>query len=93
MEREEKILICLSGSPSNARVIRAGAKLAEAFRGTVSALFVEPPHFEHFFKIKVLLMCGRLIIFIIYFIIFFIFFIIFVLIPLYIFVLFFFCFF
>ena len=46
MEREEKILICLSGSPSNARVIRAGAKLAEAFRGTVSALFVEPPHFE-----------------------------------------------
>lgn len=46
MEREEKILICLSGSPSNARVIRAGAKLAEAFRGTVSALFVEPPDFE-----------------------------------------------
>ena len=46
MEREEKILICLSSSPSNARVIRAGAKLAEAFRGTVSALFVEPPHFE-----------------------------------------------
>lgn len=46
MEREEKILICLSGSPSNARVIRAGAKLAEAFRGSVSALFVEPPDFE-----------------------------------------------
>lgn len=46
MEREEKILICLSGSPSNARVIRAGAKLAEAFRGTVLALFVEPPGFE-----------------------------------------------
>lgn len=46
MEREEKILICLSGSPSNARVIRAGAKLAEAFRGSISALFVEPPNFE-----------------------------------------------
>lgn len=46
MEREEKILICLSGSPSNARVIRAGAKLAEAFRGSLSALFVEPPDFE-----------------------------------------------
>lgn len=46
MKREEKILICLSGSPSNARVIRAGAKLAEAFRGSISAVFVEPPDFD-----------------------------------------------
>lgn len=42
MQREEKILVCLSGSPSNARVLRAAAKLAEAFNATLTALFVEP---------------------------------------------------
>lgn len=38
MQREEKVLVCLSGSPSNARVVRAAAKIAEAFRGTLVAL-------------------------------------------------------
>ena len=47
MQREEKVLVCLSGSPSNARVVRAAAKIAEAFRGTLVALFVEPANFEH----------------------------------------------
>ena len=42
MQREEKILVCLSGSASNVRVVRAAAKLAEAFKGTLTALFVEP---------------------------------------------------
>ena len=42
MKREEKILVCLSGSPSNARVLRAAAKLAEAFNAALTALFVEP---------------------------------------------------
>lgn len=46
MQREEKVLVCLSGSPSNARVVRAAAKIAEAFRGTLVALFVEPANFE-----------------------------------------------
>lgn len=45
MQREEKVLVCLSGSPSNARVVRAAAKIAEAFRGTLVALFVEPANF------------------------------------------------
>lgn len=46
MERKEKILICLSGAPSNAKVIRTGAKIAKAFGGQLCALFVQPPNFE-----------------------------------------------
>ena len=40
---EEHILICLSSSPSNAKVIRTGARMAEAFHGMFTALFVETP--------------------------------------------------
>ncbi|MEG1989225.1 MAG: histidine kinase, partial [Oscillibacter sp.] len=40
---EEHILICLSSSPSNPKVVRAGARLAEAFHGRFTALFVETP--------------------------------------------------
>ena len=42
----EHILICLSGAPSNARVIRAAARMAEAFHGAFTALFVETPQFS-----------------------------------------------
>lgn len=41
-----KILVCLSGSPTNARVVRAAAKIAEAFHGTLTALFVEPANYD-----------------------------------------------
>lgn len=41
---EEHILICLSSSPSNSRVIRTAARMAGAFHGTFTALFVETPH-------------------------------------------------
>ena len=37
------ILVCLSSSTSNARVIHAAARIAAAFQGTFSALFVETP--------------------------------------------------
>ncbi len=37
------ILVCLSPSASNARVIHAAARLAEAFGGSLAALFVETP--------------------------------------------------
>lgn len=39
----EHILICLSGSPTNAKVIRTAARMAEAFHGAFTALFVETP--------------------------------------------------
>ena len=42
---EEHILVCLSSSPSNAKIIRTAARMAQAFRGTFSALFVETPDF------------------------------------------------
>lgn len=37
----EHILVCLSSSPTNARVIRAAARMAEAFHASFTALFVE----------------------------------------------------
>lgn len=42
----EHIMICLSGSPSNTRVIRAAARMAEAFHCDFTALFVETPDFS-----------------------------------------------
>ena len=37
------ILVCLSSSTSNAKVIHSAARIAAAFQGTFSALFVETP--------------------------------------------------
>lgn len=41
----ERVLVCLSSSPSNAKVIQAGGRLADAFQGRLIALFVETPDF------------------------------------------------
>lgn len=38
---DEHILVCLSSSPSNAKIIRTAARMARAFRGDFTALFVE----------------------------------------------------
>ena len=43
---DEHILVCLSSSPSNAKIIRTAARMAKAFRGTFTALFVETPDFS-----------------------------------------------
>lgn len=40
---DEHILVCLSSSPSNARLIRTAARMARAFKGSFTALFVETP--------------------------------------------------
>lgn len=39
----EHILVCLSSALSNGKVIRTAARMAEAFHGTFTALFVETP--------------------------------------------------
>lgn len=39
----EHILICLSSSPSNAKVIRTAARMADAFHSGFTALFVQTP--------------------------------------------------
>ncbi len=41
--RNARILVCLSSSASNAKVIHAASKIAAAFQGTLIALFVETP--------------------------------------------------
>lgn len=38
---DEHILVCLSSSPANARIIRTAARMARAFHGSLTALFVE----------------------------------------------------
>ncbi|MGN1083126.1 MAG: DUF4118 domain-containing protein, partial [Candidatus Avispirillum sp.] len=43
---DEHILVCLSSSPSNSKIIRTAARMANAFRGTFTALFVETPDFS-----------------------------------------------
>lgn len=40
---DEHILVCISSSPSNAKIIRTAARMAQAFRGNFTALFVETP--------------------------------------------------
>lgn len=40
---DEHILVCLSSAPSNAKIIRTAARMANAFRGSFTALFVETP--------------------------------------------------
>ncbi|MCF2663573.1 sensor histidine kinase KdpD [Oscillibacter valericigenes] len=41
----EHILTCLSASPSNPKVIRTAARMARAFHGAFTALFVETPDY------------------------------------------------
>ncbi len=43
---EEHILVCLSSSPSNAKIIRTAARMAAAFKGRFTALFVETSTFS-----------------------------------------------
>ncbi|WMI79789.1 sensor histidine kinase [Anaerotignum sp. MB30-C6] len=38
---DEHILVCLSSSPTNAKIIRTAARMCNAFKGTFTALFVE----------------------------------------------------
>ena len=44
---DENILVCLSSSPSNPKIIRTGARMAKAFKGEFTALFVETSDFEN----------------------------------------------
>lgn len=40
----EHILVCVSPSPTSARIIRTASRMASAFNGSFTALFVESPH-------------------------------------------------
>lgn len=42
----EHILICLSSSPTNPKIIRTAARMADAFKGEFTALFVETSDFS-----------------------------------------------
>ena len=43
---KEHILVCLSSSPSNERIVRMASEMAQAFSGTLTALYVETPGSE-----------------------------------------------
>ncbi len=40
----EHTLVCLSASPSNAKIVKTAAKMASAFGGSVTALYVQTPN-------------------------------------------------
>ena len=42
-QTREHILVCLSSAPSNLRIVQTGARMAEAFHGTLTALYVQTP--------------------------------------------------
>lgn len=42
-QTDEHVLVCLSSAPSNAKMIRTAARMARAFNGQFTALFVETP--------------------------------------------------
>lgn len=44
---EEHILVCISASPSNPRIVRAAAKMSQAFGGAFTALYIRTPESEH----------------------------------------------
>lgn len=44
---DEKILVCLSSSPTNSKIIRRAARMASAFKGEFIGLFVETPDYEN----------------------------------------------
>lgn len=45
-KRKEHILVCLSSAPSNPRIIRTAATMAQAFESGFTALFVQTPAYE-----------------------------------------------
>ena len=45
-EKSERILVCLSSSPSNRKVIAAAAKMSEAFNAALTAIYIKPSHYD-----------------------------------------------
>ncbi len=44
-ESNEHVLVCLSSAPSNPRIIKTAAKMAEAFNAAFTAIYIETPDF------------------------------------------------
>ncbi len=45
-ESGEHILVCVSPSPSNPKVVAAAARMAEAFQASLTAIYVKPTNYE-----------------------------------------------
>ena len=45
-EANEHILVCVSPSPSNPKVISAAARMAEAFQATLTAIYIKPTDYD-----------------------------------------------
>ena len=45
-ETGEHILVCISPSPSNPKVIAAAAKMADAFHATLTAIYIKPTNYD-----------------------------------------------
>ena len=47
MDTGEHILVCISPSPSNRKVIMAAVKMAEAFHATLTAVYIKPTDYSN----------------------------------------------
>lgn len=45
-ETGEHILVCISPSPSNPKVIAAAAKMADAFHAALTAIYIKPTNYD-----------------------------------------------
>ena len=45
-EADEHILVCISPSPSNPKVVAAAARMADAFHATLTAIYVKPTNYD-----------------------------------------------
>ena len=46
LEGNERILVCLSPSPSNKKVVEAAAKMARAFQAALTAIYIKPTNYH-----------------------------------------------
>ena len=49
LEGNERILVCLSPSPSNKKVVEAAAKMARAFQAALTAIYIKPTNYHLIF--------------------------------------------
>ena len=45
-ERDEHILVCISPSPSNPKVVEAAARMADAFHASLTAIYIRPTNYD-----------------------------------------------
>ena len=51
-DTDEHILVCLSSSPSNAKIVHTAAKMAKVLHARFTAIYVQTPWFRYSWKYR-----------------------------------------